>query len=167
MLPQLTTRYLLPHQRSICNLVFHAEIQNERKYKIVGTMQIELSHIEAKWVEIRITKSETKCKIGPTLHGYIQTEIRWVGVFYLCRRRGDRETEIGSDGESIGHASDAPKRLLSNPGGVSPHRHFPRQPNAARPRTARSGEKIENWDGNLLGNHSTEVICYTTRSTGK
>lgn len=64
------------------------------------------------------------------------------GGFYLCRRRGDGETEIGSDGESIGHASDAPERLLSNPGGVSPHRHFLGQSNAAWPR---SEEKIENW----------------------
>ena len=42
----------------------------------------------------------------------------------LGRRRVNRETKISSDGEGIGHASEASQRLLPHPAGVASHRHF-------------------------------------------
>ena len=45
--------------------------------------------------------------------------------FNLGRWWRDREAEVGGDGESVGHSSDAAERLLSDPSAVTArHRHF-------------------------------------------
>lgn len=69
------------------------------------------------WVELIMSQSEQKREIGHGRHRERRLRL------YLGRRSGNRKAKIRSNGESVGHASDASQRLLPNPSAVTPHRH--------------------------------------------